>query len=635
MRINVSAILCSAAMAVTVTAAGGCSSARTSGSGAGTEATAPVMTRAGLPGGPDAKGYVLLVSEEFDAPVDEKRWAYRLGRRGGEDPAAGWINALNRKENVTVSDGMMRIRHAREEIDGKPENTCGGLISRQRFGYGYYESRYKPLMLKGRGTHAAFWIRGINRTGGDPLEDPTRPERNIIFEIDSSEISSPSWKATNNLYVERLIGPDAHTDTWPHRGSVDIQPDAEGFVVDAFEYSPHGVIFYDNGREVARTGYNHLRGQQELWMTSLAGAHWREMDASELPGEALFDYFRFWAKAWPGHNLLANASFDYGPDREPTKPMGWRQTGDIAAGRVVAGSARTGRGFLRHAADTSYAVTTDQTLQHIVDGTYVASAYVRSSGGQASARLVLTSGGTSRTVDIPATPAWTKLDLPPIDVKGNTVTIAVVSEGSAGQWLEVDDVVLMTPPAKGTKPVVDPPFSMPTDPPYAIFLDTPQSFADGRHYLFERNTGAGEAITVSFTATPVRSALQHPVEKLPLKGRSGWSVEFTPTGELAVLVGSAADHTRIAVPGTIAPGKPVHITFRFDRGRATVFLDGKPVATRDNVPHDTNDKTAPGAIGCYWTRNGQRQSFDGTLADLRIYNRALTDDEIRGLATRK
>ena len=128
---------------------------------------------------PPSRDYELMFEDNFDGgQLNEATWAYREGPR----TSGTWINGLNRKENVFLKDGNLVIRCQVETINGKTENTGGGVISRANFGYGYYETRSKPFMA-GKGVHSAFWQAGGNWDG--------KPDaNNNIFEIDSYEIDS-------------------------------------------------------------------------------------------------------------------------------------------------------------------------------------------------------------------------------------------------------------------------------------------------------------------------------------------------------------------------------------------------------------------------------------------------------------
>lgn len=92
---------------------------------------------------PAGKGYTLLFDESFKGNhLNEQDWRYRIDRRTG----FGYMDGLNRKENVFVKDGALHVVLNHEKIDGKWENTGGGVISNHNFGYGYYECLSKPFM---------------------------------------------------------------------------------------------------------------------------------------------------------------------------------------------------------------------------------------------------------------------------------------------------------------------------------------------------------------------------------------------------------------------------------------------------------------------------------------------------------
>jgi hypothetical protein len=574
---------------------------------------------------PPSPDYKLVFEDTFDGnKVNDAAWCYRVDRRGGAE-GDGFIHGLNLKQNVGVADGMMKVRLDRETIHGKLENTGGGLITRQRFGFGYYECRYKPFMGGNRGVHTAFWQRGISAQSSG--FDPTAAAQNVIFEIDSSELDNPRWDGTNNLYL--AIGPRAGGVPWPHRGSVAIEPDMDGFVVDAYEYTPQGVIFYDNGKEVSRVWFDAVRGQQEVWLTALNGFSYKSMDTSIFPCESLFDYFRYCARDYPGENLLANDGFEYNMDAVDWQtPISWRETGDMAASSANTIKAHTGSFSLRHAADQPYKITTDQTLQNILDGTYTASAMVRSSGGQKVARFTVSSGDVQKTVDIVASEEWTRIDIPEINVTGHQATIAFTSDAAGDQWLEADDVVFMKPPLPGQTVKAPAPLKLPGDPVFKLFDHEMQSMADGRQYLLDRMVGAGPAISVSFTLKSDKLADQNPVERIPATGDSGWAVRLTKDGSVVFRIGSNQTCTDVVAPGAYSVGKPVHVACVFEKGVATIYLDGKQVATQKDITFLTDNLTTVGSIGRPFTKSPTTFPYTGEIGAVRIYNRAMTTDEI-------
>src|SRR5581483_2035099 len=110
---------------------------------------------------------------------------------------------------------------------------------------------------------------------------------NDVFEIDSYEIDSGSPIECNNFYLH--LRSAAATVPWPHRANLRWAPAADGWFYDAFDYSPAGVTFYDNGKAVARAEWPDLPAQQRIWLTALNGVG--TVDAARLPGETVFDYF--------------------------------------------------------------------------------------------------------------------------------------------------------------------------------------------------------------------------------------------------------------------------------------------------------------------------------------------------------
>lgn len=593
--------------------------------------SAPALPAASLVPDPS---YSLLFADEFDGTtLNETDWVYRLDRRGGEANFSG-INGLNRKENVRVSGGLLRVRVDQEILNGKKENTGGGIITKKRFGYGYYECRYRPLMGGNGGVHTAFWQRGpqLNVLAGQSL-DPTTPAQNILFEIDSSEIDNPHWVGTNNLYD--VIAPKAMSDgyPWPARFHIPIKPLEGGWFIDAYEYTPEGIIFYDNHVEVARIRYNRIRGQQNIWLTALNGFGTIK-DTSIYPGECDFDYFRFYAKEYPGANLLSNEGFEYNLDNiDPQEPIAWHEAGDVAASRVTEGGAFLAKCQLRHSADSAYKVVTSQTLHYILDGTYAASAMVRSSGGQRVATFSVASPkGKTESVNLSATSTWTRVLIPAVTIAGNEATIAFTSDADAGQWLEVDDVQFLKPTAPDQLVLKSKAFEAVTDPIWRL-CDGPTAFRDGTYSFFGREVGLGESITAAFAMKPDAVRDQVVLERMPRTGESGWGVRLTAAGDVVFRIGSAASHTDVVAKNAYVAGRAVRVAAVFDRGTARLYIDGREVASLENIPQRTLDKKAAGSVGSNH-RTSTKEPYIGVLQDIRVHNRALSAEEIAALSPR-
>ncbi len=570
------------------------------------------------------RGYKLLFEENFSGKtLNEENWKYREGRRSGPG-----IDGENLPANVTVSDGALHIAVRQELQNGKLQNTGGGIISRSQFGYGYYESLSRPFM-SGHGVHSAFWQAGGAVANND------------VFEIDSYEIDSKSPLGCNNLYLH--LSPKGMSVPWPSRANVPIQFLPGGWFLDSYEYTPEGVIFYDNGKEVSRADWHELTAQQAVWLTALNGVG--KVDADQLPGETTFRYFRYYAKDYPGVNLLPNGNFEYNGDRiDPGSPVAWQQSGTTGAARILRGDAARDHYLLRHGLPDIYSeAVTSQQLEFLPSGTYELTAKVRSSGGQSQAELSVTGssgqGAWGYVKSVPASRNWTEIRIPEIHVPGHSATIAIQSKSLAGQWLEVDDIEFRKPGPERRKL----PFQMIGDPVWTQALSGPIHFAgDGKFYFFDRSVGLGDAITVALDMNADVPADTSPLARMPKTGHSGWAVQLTKTGGVILQIGSIADHRNVIAEHIYVPGKTLRLVCTLEKGTASIYAGGKLVSKQTNITQDALDTTAPGrmgavddaylAIGDVIARNeGAKQRavrFRGSLANVRIHNRALPAAEI-------
>ena len=589
---------------------------------------------------PPSEDYELLFADEFDGTaLNEAHWGYRVGERKGD-----YFNGLNLKENVSVSDGHLRIASKVETIKGKTEYTGGGIISKAQFGYGYYECLSKPFMA-GKGVHTSFWQRG----GSVP--------NNNIFEIDSYEIDSTQYLATNNLYVH-LSRKGYKESPWPHRGHVPFKFQADGSFLDAYEYTPDGVVFYDNGKIVAKAEWDGLTAAQCVWLTALNGCG--KVDEAKLPGDSTVDYFRYYAKDYPGVNLLPNGSFEYNQDKiDPTKPVAWVVEGDKMAVNVIEGETAHDCYKLKLGRQgKAYSTLLRQKLEYIRNGTYMLTAMARRSAGQETAAqpakvIVSDTSGCEYPLDIPAGVAWTALSIPGIEIASHTAEIRIEVSGEAGQSVELDDIRFMKPPMPGEKPRDPKPFVVCGDPVWSLASKEPIPFTgDDKFYFFDRNVGYGDAITVSLVLNPAKLATTAPIERIPAKGKNGWAVQLRSNGDLVFRIGSGADHTDVVASAAYAAGRETRVTCVFDHGTAAIYADGRLVKTQSGISQSTKDDTKAGRLGAVGDtyeavgdvtvaaenpkpRKGAKSAkFVGSLRDVRIHNRALSASEIAAIPSK-
>jgi len=591
---------------------------------------------------PPSKDYQLLFEDNFEgSAIRENDWSYRLDRRQG-----GSFNALNRRENVSVSGGYLHVAVRQDTLNGVPENTGGGLISKRQFGYGYYECLSKPFMA-GTGVHSAFWQAG----GADP------EVYNRIFEIDSYEIDSRTFLGDNNLYVH-ISSKQFSEVPWPHRAKIPMSYRSDGWLLDAYEYTPEGVIFYDNGKVVANAEWKELTAQQKVWLTALNG--FGKVEKEQQPGESLFDYFRYYAKDYPGVNILPNGNFEYNQDKtDSLKPVAWRQSGTQGASRVSAGKACRDNYLLKQGSSIDiYTVVTSQNLEYILNGRYSLTAWVRSSGGQKRAEMFAGDfGGKELTVEINQCSQWTKISIPDILVSNHSIKIGFRSEGATGKWLEVDDVQFFKPLLEGAEIKKPEPFVLVGDPIWHLAKTKPIIFAgDQKFYFFDRNVGYGDAITVAFIMQPDSVANMTPISRMPGKGNSGWALQLTDNGSLIFRIGSQENHHDVIAPSVYKKGRHCAIACVFDRGSVELYADGVLVKREEGVVQQTKDTATAGRVGdvgeqlqviadvfipvkgisaAESMQNKKITRYRGTLQNIRVYNRAVSKEEIVNLLNSK
>lgn len=558
---------------------------------------------------PPSSDYELIYSDEFTNGVNEAMWSYREGRR----TMGTWINAMNLKENVSVKDGNLVITAKTEEIKGKKEYTGGGLISKRNFGYGYYETRSRPFM-EGKGVHSAFWQAGGNGR---------------IFEIDSYEIDSGSDMACRNLYVHVSPSKYGTEMPWPHRAHLPFKLDKNGWWINAYEYTPEGVIFYENGKVVGQAEFTDLAAQQVIWLTALNGTG--KVDESKQPGDTLFDYFRYYAKDWTGHNLLPNGNFEYNQDRSPSKPIAWTLNGDVSECVLIKGDAPRDAYALKIGTGKSHRVKLSQKIDFIRNGNYEFVAKVKRSGLHAKALFMV----NNEQVPIPVSSTWTSVVCKDIQVKDHAASVELTVEGNTNDTLLVDDVQFR-------KPGKDPqrPFVLDRDEIWKIGEKEPLLFAGGSgFFIFGRNVGYGDAMTLSLTMTAKATMNTMPVNRQPDTGRDGWALVLTDKGDVVFRVGSKKEFVDVIAPNAYKAGQAVNIRCIYDKTAARILIDGVKVAERSDITFGIMDGTKAGKLGT--TESGYEAvgevmgeinqpkkrtrsvNFSGQISNLRIYNRAV------------
>ena len=145
-----------------------------------------------------------------------------------------------------------------------------------------------------------------------------------------------------------------------------------------------------------------------------------------------------------GNNYLRNPSFE--ADRVAiSEPAGWTTTSTPTGSHSNATSGHTGRWYWKLGNTADYAASIEQTVTGLPSGSYTLSAWVKSSGGQASADLYAADGSAApKTASLTAaTSAWQAVTLPNIAISSGSARIGVSTKASASQSLSIDDLTFV------------------------------------------------------------------------------------------------------------------------------------------------------------------------------------------------
>lgn len=183
--------------------------------------------------GPPASNYGLAWEETFSGTtLDTSRWNYRtdVKKLSAQRPA-----------NVAIVNNQLSLLMKRESYAGK-EFTGGGIVTKQVFGYGYYEVSSRTT--NNDGWHNSFWM--MRGDGSDTFG------ANRYLEIDSAEIDTqrPStisaglmiWNGTAGegslIKGDRCPNPSPTFDSSAafHTYGVDWREGAIDFYIDGTKY---------------------------------------------------------------------------------------------------------------------------------------------------------------------------------------------------------------------------------------------------------------------------------------------------------------------------------------------------------------------------------------------------------------
>ncbi|MGY6649697.1 family 16 glycosylhydrolase [Wenyingzhuangia sp. IMCC45574] len=130
--------------------------------------------------------WVLEWEDDFNYPNEDLDLLWE-----SQNSAPGHILSSRWRENAVVTDGVLELLAKKENRGGK-EWTTGNIWTRQKFGYGYYECKFK--YAGAAGTNNSFWL--FPRDKGVGSEE-------VICELDVNEGHFPNEVNTNRHHWQR------------------------------------------------------------------------------------------------------------------------------------------------------------------------------------------------------------------------------------------------------------------------------------------------------------------------------------------------------------------------------------------------------------------------------------------------
>jgi licheninase len=238
-------------------------------------------------------------ADEFDGPaIDPAKWRFDTSRN-----AEGWYNnekqyyADARRDNARVADGALVIEARRETLSKATAPDWGGqaytsakLVTRQRYGYGFYEVRAK--LPCARGAWPAIWLLPIGH----------------------------AWPAGGEIDVMEMVGWDAgtihatlHTAAFNHakgtqRGAQRRVPDAcTAYHRYQLDWTADAITIGIDGRAYMRVADDQPGGPAawpftkpyDLILNLAVGGDWggkHGIDDTAFSMRMSVDYVRYWRR---------------------------------------------------------------------------------------------------------------------------------------------------------------------------------------------------------------------------------------------------------------------------------------------------------------------------------------------------
>lgn len=264
--------------------------------------------------------YAYSGGDEFnDSALNEKEWKNGLGGRRvlmTQDLAFS-------PKNTVFENGLICFKAIKEDsiyvlydweidsaylkknkttlIDNKftSKYSAGGIVSKNKYHYGYYEIRFK--VEEGRGVWPAFWFYGGNKNEEIDVFE-LKCEKNNYLHVDTHCPYGCNKGYKTNLGLNTNWGGWMPLSHYLH----------EGFNIMALEWKKEELIWYLNGHPLAYFKGSFPNPMKLFLNTSVAkdGEAFKPGpdESTPWPNSYYLDYFRMWHKQKPENEIALKSN---------------------------------------------------------------------------------------------------------------------------------------------------------------------------------------------------------------------------------------------------------------------------------------------------------------------------------------